>query len=82
MPSISPTPQAFSPSTPSLAGRTPAAAGERPWRCRRCERLLGVVRGAELHLRYKEAEHWVSGTCRHVCPRCRTTNVITVGGER
>jgi hypothetical protein len=68
------------PSPPSPAPTRPFA--ECAWRCRRCDRLLGVVHGAELHLRYKEAEHWVTGTCRYPCPRCRTTNVIHVGDGR
>jgi hypothetical protein len=78
MPPISPGRRASSPSSPAPA--RPSAG--RHWCCRGCGRLLGVVLGAELHLRYKEAEHWVTGTCRCPCPRCRTTNVIIMGDGR
>jgi hypothetical protein len=65
-------PLASAPSTPSPA---PSA---RPWRCRACGSLLGVLRGGELHLKYKDVQHWIVGRCRHVCRRCGATNVVHV----
>jgi len=41
--------------------------------------LLGVEQGRELHVKYKDAEIWIVGTCRRVCRRCGEGNVITVG---
>jgi len=41
--------------------------------------LLGVEQGSELHVKYKDAEIWIVGTCRRVCRRCGEENVITVG---
>ncbi|MBV9949613.1 MAG: hypothetical protein JOZ69_22420 [Myxococcales bacterium] len=50
----------------------------RPWRCRACGALLGVVCGDELHLKYKETEYWVRGGCRHACRRCGAVNALLV----
>ena len=54
----------------------------RPWHCRTCGSLLGVERGRELHVKYKDAEVWIVGTCRRVCRRCGGGNVITVGTSK
>ena len=50
---------------------------EREWRCRKCETLLGVERGARLHLRYKQAQYVVDGgdySVIAVCRNCSTVN--------
>jgi len=41
--------------------------------------LLGVEKERELHVKYKDAQFWVVGTCRQVCRHCGEGNVITVG---
>jgi hypothetical protein len=48
----------------------------RAWRCQSCRALLGVVRGAELHVKYKEAHYWIDGRCRHACRRCGAINTL------
>ncbi|MGD0527718.1 MAG: hypothetical protein ABSE49_21475 [Polyangiaceae bacterium] len=50
----------------------------RPWRCCSCGSLLGVLRGGELHLKYRDVEHWITGRCRHACRRCGATNAVDV----
>lgn len=55
------------------------ASRTRPWRCDACGALLGMARGDELHVKYKEAELWIAGPCRSVCRRCGKSNQITVG---
>ncbi|HEY3820259.1 MAG TPA: hypothetical protein VGL81_24005 [Polyangiaceae bacterium] len=74
------------PATGPVAGSRPAARGApsdpsaaRPWRCRACGALLGVERNGEVHVKYKEVQHWISGRCRHHCRRCGTMNVLSVG---
>ncbi len=57
---------------------TPSTASK-PWRCRSCAALLGMVHGDELHVKYKDDEQWIQGTCRRPCRRCRTMNILTVG---
>jgi hypothetical protein len=52
----------------------------RPWRCHTCGALLGLLHGGELHLKYCNVEHWITGRCRHVCRRCRATNTVDVSG--
>ena len=49
-------------------------AALRPWRCDTCATLLGVERDGELHVKYKEAQYWIRGACRHTCRRCGAMN--------
>ncbi|HEX3344691.1 MAG TPA: hypothetical protein VHS09_08975 [Polyangiaceae bacterium] len=51
-------------------------AGARPWRCHTCSALLGVLRQGELHVKYRDVEHWIAGRCRHSCRRCGATNTV------
>jgi hypothetical protein len=51
----------------------------RPWRCDACGALLGIARGDELHVKYKDVEIWIVGPCRSICRRCGKSNQITVG---
>lgn len=51
---------------------------EKEWRCRRCGKLLGVVRDGRLHLRFTRGHEYLvgfpaTGTCRS----CRTLNELT-----
>jgi hypothetical protein len=48
----------------------------RPWHCRACGALLGVEHRGELHIKYKEAQYFVRGHCRHDCRRCGATNAV------
>jgi len=50
---------------------------EKEWRCKECDTLLGVERGARLHLRYKQAQYVVDGgdySVIAVCRNCSTVN--------
>jgi hypothetical protein len=51
----------------------------KPWRCHACGALLGIARGDELHVKYRDAEIWIAGPCRSICRRCGKSNEITVG---
>jgi hypothetical protein len=61
-------------STPTQRSLTRA----RPWRCHACRALLGVEHDGELHVKYKEVQHWIRGRCRHVCRRCGAMNTLLV----
>ena len=49
---------------------------EKEWRCKECDTLLGVERGARLYLRYKQAQYIVDGdyAVLAVCRNCTTVN--------
>ena len=50
---------------------------EREWRCSRCGKLLGVLEGERLHIRFARGHEYLVGlptTC--VCRSCRTLNEI------
>ena len=47
------------------------------WRCRSCQALLGVARGAQLDVRHKLAHYLVRGRVTAVCRRCSTSNEMT-----
>jgi hypothetical protein len=49
----------------------------REWRCRRCDTLLGVIRGPWVELRYKTAHFEVRGVVRARCRRCELPNETT-----
>ena len=50
----------------------------RPWRCHACAALLGTQRDGELHVKYKEAQYWIRGGCRHACRRCGAMNSVLI----
>jgi len=57
---------------------------EREWRCKECDTLLGVERGARLHLRYKQAQYVVDGedyAVLAICRNCSTVNERTRNEE-
>jgi hypothetical protein len=49
---------------------------EREWRCQECDTLLGVERGARLHLRYKQAQYVVDGDDYNVIAVCRNCSAV------
>jgi phage FluMu protein Com len=49
---------------------------EREWRCKKCDRLLGVEHGPRLHLRYKQAQYVVVGTDYNVIAVCRNCSTV------
>ena len=49
------------------------------WHCHSCGALLGIEQGGELHVKYKDVQHWITGRCRHICRRCGSTNTRHVG---
>jgi hypothetical protein len=66
----------------SAVREKPANDNARPWRCRACGALLGVARGGELQVKYKDTEVWfIGGTCRRTCRRCGERNEVTVGAS-
>lgn len=55
------------------------------WRCKRCGRLLGVVKPKSLDLKYKEARFRVIGSeysTEAICPDCSCRNDISNRGGR
>ena len=48
------------------------------WRCNRCRKLLGVIRGGRLHLRFGRGnEYVVAFPALGLCRRCLTLNTAT-----
>ena len=57
----------------------------REWRCKRCGRLLGVIKPEWLDLKYKEARFRVIGSeysAEAICPDCSCRNDISNQGGR
>lgn len=54
---------------------------EREWRCKKCNTLLGVERGARLHLRYKQAQYVVDGGDYNVIAVCRNCSTVNERSE-
>ena len=47
------------------------------WRCERCEKLLGVLNGGRIHIRFGRGhEYLVSFPATGVCRGCGTLNEI------
>jgi hypothetical protein len=56
---------------PTPTRRVPATAAE--WRCPRCRKLLGLIRGNHLHIRFAQGHEYLvalPATC--TCRGCRT----------
>ena len=51
---------------------------DREWRCRRCGKLLGVIRDDRLHIRFAQGHEYLvalPATC--TCRGCRTLSATT-----
>ena len=60
----------------SLPRVTPDLATCAEWRCRACARLLGIRRGAKLHVRLHGHDYTVSLPAEAICRGCGTFNRI------
>jgi hypothetical protein len=40
-----------------------------------------MAQGGQLHVKYKDTEVWIVGTCRRTCRRCGERNEVTVGAS-
>ena len=48
---------------------------EREWRCTRCGKLLGLLTGARLHIRFARGHEYIVGfPATSVCRSCQTLN--------
>jgi len=52
------------------------------WRCTRCGKLLGVLEGTRLHIRFARGHEYIVGfPATSVCRGCRTLNELAVQRE-
>lgn len=50
---------------------------EQDWRCTRCGKLLAVLRGDRLHIRFARGHEYLVGfPATSVCRSCRTLNEL------
>lgn len=49
---------------------------EKDWRCKKCDTLIGIERGARLYLRFKQAQYIVDGDDYNVIAVCRNCSTI------
>ena len=48
------------------------------WRCTRCDKLLGVCKDGQLHLRFSQGhEYFVGFPATAICRGCQTLNKLT-----
>jgi hypothetical protein len=47
-----------------------ARVTERRWRCSRCGTLLGIARGEEMEMKYRDAHYVAQGPVKAICRRC------------
>jgi phage FluMu protein Com len=53
---------------------------KREWRCTRCGKLLGVLEGNRLHIRFARGHEYIVGLpVTSVCRSCRTLNELRDG---
>jgi phage FluMu protein Com len=53
---------------------------EQEWRCTRCGKLLAVLRGDRLHIRFARGHEYLVGfPATSVCRSCRTLNELRDG---
>ena len=62
---------------PQLFPRKPVASADREWRCRRCDKLLGVVLDDRLHLRFaRQHEYHAALPASCTCRGCGALNEL------
>ncbi len=50
---------------------------EREWRCSHCSRLLGMIEGDRLHIKFARGHEYLVGLpTTGVCRNCRTLNEL------
>lgn len=55
---------------------------EHEWRCTRCGKLLGVLEGNRLHIRFARGHEYIVGfPATSVCRSCRTLNELAAQGQ-
>ena len=60
------------------AAKTKHITSNAEWRCTRCDKLLGVFRGGQMHLRFARAhEYFVGFPVVATCRGCGTLNQAT-----
>jgi phage FluMu protein Com len=53
---------------------------DKEWRCSRCRKLLGVMRGNRVHLKFARGHEYLVGfPATGVCRNCKTLNEFRVG---
>lgn len=60
-----------------VAMQKDSKSAEHEWRCKKCGLLLGVARGAEVEVRYRDLFYVVRGAVSAECRRCGCTNEIS-----
>jgi phage FluMu protein Com len=52
---------------------------KREWRCKQCDKVLGVVEGGRLHIQFARGHQYIVGfPATSVCRGCRTLNELIV----
>lgn len=65
-------------SQPEHVSTPPSNAGSTEWRCRRCDKLLGVCRDGRMHLRFARGhEYFVGFPVAATCRGCGSLNQVT-----
>ncbi|MBA2575532.1 MAG: hypothetical protein H0V05_02640 [Euzebyaceae bacterium] len=60
-----------------LLPRKPVASADREWRCRRCDKLLGLVLADRLHLRFaRQHEYHAALPASCTCRSCGALNEL------
>ena len=66
------------PSWPDRTSTLPATSRSADWRCTRCDKLLGVCRDGQMHLRFQRShEYFVGFPVMASCRGCGTLNQAT-----
>jgi len=55
---------------------------EQEWRCSNCKKLLGMIRGERLHIKFARGHEYLVGfPATSVCRTCRTLNELLNRGH-
>ena len=55
---------------------------DREWRCTRCGKLLGLMEGDRLHIRFARGHEYLVGfPVTSICRSCRTLNELVASCE-